>query len=238
MIAVAYKWHRLLWVAGARGMLFIHAGKRELCVKQYEQGGWIVLFDELFYRTFLEHYPNYTDCTLFDAATSIAFIPLDEEQTLELDYHGLVLVDMLGLGKGIRYLQHILDFILMTACDSYVDHETGVLDSYEARQIRELHALVELNYKTERKTTFYARRLMTTPRDLNRMVMAVRGVKLFNLILIRLMAEADALLLKRGNSVKAIALELGFGSSGHFTTYYKRYKKMTPGGFRKLVWMR
>jgi len=180
LIAVAHKWHRLLWVAGARGMLFIHAGKRELCVKQYEQGGWIVFFDELFCRTFLEHYSDYKDCALFDPATTIAYIPLDEEQTLELDYHGLVLLDMLAQGKGIRYLQHVLDFILMMASDSFLDYKTGVLN-YEARQIRELYSLIDLNYKTERKTTFYARRLMTTPRELNRMVRAVRVISLLTI---------------------------------------------------------
>jgi|GEM_PF-3151389 len=232
LIRSAPQWHRLLWIADGRGMLFVRAGS-DFHIKQYAQGGWIVLFGDVFYNTFLQHYPRYLECRLFDLDVAVAYIRLDAEQTADLDYHAMELLETLMADKGQHYRQHTLDFILMLAGDIYFDYDGAALSSREAKLLRELNGLIGANFIEHRDTEFYARKLGVTPRHLNFLLKKAQNRTVVEHIAMRTLSEACAQLLRPELRIQEIGYELGFKTPGQFSNFFKRHMGMMPKAYRK-----
>ncbi|WP_128353297.1 helix-turn-helix domain-containing protein [Pedobacter chitinilyticus] len=96
-------------------------------------------------------------------------------------------------------------------------------------------ALVDLNYRSQRRTAFYARHMAMSPKRLNRLCREEWGVgkNCFEVVMGRLLSEAEFLLLSSDMEVKAIGYELGFVTPQNFIMYFIRWRGMTPLAFRE-----
>lgn len=98
----------------------------------------------------------------------------------------------------------------------------------------ELDEILEVNFKSERSTRYYARRVGVSPRRLNALCrMWFDGKAFFAVLMERLLFEAEHRLTYSVDPIKAIAFELGFKSPQNFRMYFVRYRGISPLEFRK-----
>lgn len=99
--------------------------------------------------------------------------------------------------------------------------------------IRTFKKAVDLNYKKEHSTTFYANGLHITPDHLNRTVKAKTGKTAKEYIQSRIITEAKRLLYFSDLSNKEIAYELGFNEPANFSAFFKKQTHVSPLSFKK-----
>lgn len=92
---------------------------------------------------------------------------------------------------------------------------------------RRLICLIEINYKTQRQLAFYETEMALTRKSLNNLTLHAVGKLLSALIQERLLAEAEHLL-AQAFPIKEIAYTLGFCAQSHFSSFYKKFKGVSP----------
>ena len=93
--------------------------------------------------------------------------------------------------------------------------------------------LVEVNFKEQRRVSFYADQLNMTTKKLETLCKLNGGMTVFNCIMSRVLKEAEFLLLYSEMELKEIGYELGFSQQAHLNNFFKQQRRITPGDFRK-----
>ena len=83
------------------------------------------------------------------------------------------------------------------------------------------------------KVAEYAEMLAVTPKHLNEVIKNTIGVTAKDYIIDRILIEAKRLLLHTDDSVKMIALSIGFSEPLHFNSFFKNKMDMTPLEYRR-----
>lgn len=96
-----------------------------------------------------------------------------------------------------------------------------------------LRDLVRREMSRSRSVEFYARKLGTTPRGLNRLTRLVlnRGAKAF--IAEEVVQEARRLLASGGLAVKEVGYRLGFSEPTNWVKFFRRHAGESPASFRR-----
>lgn len=94
--------------------------------------------------------------------------------------------------------------------------------------VSDVIALIDKNYKTKMKIADYARALNLTPRTLQNRFKKATSVTINHLQQERVMKEAKRLLCTTDLNINAIATELGFNETSHFTNWFKKKAKCLP----------
>lgn len=110
--------------------------------------------------------------------------------------------------------------------------ELKLEDERQNTDLDKLSVLIDRHYQRERKVDFYAAELGMTVRKLNSLTKKHTGKKFFELLIHRLMLEAEGLL-RKDMPIKKIAYQLGFSHHGHLDNHFKKYSGFTPAEFRK-----
>ncbi len=107
------------------------------------------------------------------------------------------------------------------------------LFDYEGRDgfLNDLLALIDLHYKSQRSTAFYADQLNMSIKTLSKKVKLKLNMTTGQLVRDRLIAESKKMLLA-GLTIQDIAFDLGFEESNHFSAFFKAYSGETPTQFR------
>jgi len=106
-------------------------------------------------------------------------------------------------------------------------------DSSSDNLIRSFKAEVDLNYKREHSTSFYAGQLNITPDHLNRTIKSKIGKTSKEYIQTRIITEAKRLLYFTDLSNKEIGYELGFNEPANFSAFFKNSTQTSPSTFKK-----
>lgn len=107
------------------------------------------------------------------------------------------------------------------------------LDTSSDSLIRAFKEAVDIHFKKEHSTTFYANSLHITPDHLNRTIKAKVGETAKEYIQSRLITEAKRLLYFTDLSNKEIGYELGFNEPGNFSAFFKKCTLQSPSNFKK-----
>ncbi|HEY9169492.1 MAG TPA: helix-turn-helix transcriptional regulator [Lutibacter sp.] len=107
------------------------------------------------------------------------------------------------------------------------------IDTSGDNLIRAFKNLVDINYKKEHSTTFYANELFISPDHLNRTVKAKIGKTAKDYIQARIITEAKRLLYFTDLSNKEIGYELGFNEPANFSAFFKKSTQLSPLHFKK-----
>ncbi|MBL6446619.1 helix-turn-helix domain-containing protein [Fulvivirga sp. 29W222] len=93
--------------------------------------------------------------------------------------------------------------------------------------------MVEKNFRKLHKVSEYAGLLFLTPKHLNQVVKNTIGCTAKDYIIDRIISEAKRLLIHTHETVKQIAITLGFKEPLHFNSFFKKKVGLTPLEFRK-----
>jgi hypothetical protein len=111
---------RLMWLDEGESMVFVPSGV-SFDLDIYPSTGWIFSFNELFYRDFLDRYPQDYNCALMAKRSSdYVFIPLAVKLRIEMSELADLLVRALKEGQSELFLQAYADLILLNANQAYV----------------------------------------------------------------------------------------------------------------------
>ncbi|WP_088322704.1 AraC family transcriptional regulator [Polaribacter tangerinus] len=99
--------------------------------------------------------------------------------------------------------------------------------------VRNFKSEVDIHYKHEHSTSFYAEKLFITPDHLNRTIKAKIGKTAKDYIQTRIIIEAKRLLYFTDLSAKEIGFNLGFNEPSNFSTFFKKHTNVSPHNFKK-----
>lgn len=105
-------------------------------------------------------------------------------------------------------------------------------DGREAR-VEMLRELIGRNFRMQMQAAHYARILNLSPTHLNRIVRAVTGMTVHDLIMSRVIDEARRALVFTPATIQQIADNLGFADAAYFSRCFRRRTGQTPGAFRR-----
>lgn len=98
--------------------------------------------------------------------------------------------------------------------------------------IQDLLFLIQQHHQSNRSSTFYADKMFMSFKTLSRKVKNKLNMTVGDLIRVEIMNTAKALLPIIG--IKETAFELGFTEANHFSSFFKKYAKVTPSEFLEM----
>ena len=101
------------------------------------------------------------------------------------------------------------------------------------QQVSEFSRLLNQHFREQKTVAFYADNLHVTPNHLTAICQRVVGHPARDLVLARVMAEAQLLLHHSANSVTQIAEALGYDDASYFSRAFKKHVGSTPEAFRR-----
>lgn len=104
--------------------------------------------------------------------------------------------------------------------------------SRRAEQIETFRRLVDARYREHLPVPAYAELLGITAGQLTRLCREVLGLSSLDVINARLLHEAQRELIYTPNSIKQIAVSLGFGDEAYFGRFFRKHKGLTPREYR------
>jgi len=94
--------------------------------------------------------------------------------------------------------------------------------------------LILTNAPLQRRVSYYADKLKTTPQNLNAACRRAIGASASELLNEQILTEAKRLLIYTGNNITEIAYQLNFKDPSYFVKFFKKLQQHTPDGYRKL----
>jgi AraC-like DNA-binding protein len=130
-------------------------------------------------------------------------------------------------------LSRYLDILMMELTRIFrpSDDAAGIIGK-EQTILQNLERLIDLHYKEHQPVSFYAEHLHITTRHLNDICKQSLGKTTKELILNRLLLEAQRLLVHANLTSSQIAVELGFYDNTYFFRFFKKHAGCTPEQFR------
>jgi AraC-like DNA-binding protein len=100
-------------------------------------------------------------------------------------------------------------------------------------RIKKLEMLINEHYKIEKSNQFYAEKLNLSIRHLNRIVKNLLDQSIKEIVIDKIILEANMLLLHSTLSIKEIAEELGYEGSSYFCRLYRAKTRNSPQNYRE-----
>ncbi|MVN78706.1 helix-turn-helix domain-containing protein [Hymenobacter sp. HMF4947] len=101
------------------------------------------------------------------------------------------------------------------------------------QQVREFSRLLNQHFRQEKTVAFYADKLNVSPNHLTAICQRVVGHPARDLIVARVMADAQRRLRHSADSVAQVAAALGYDDTSYFSRAFKKHVGLTPEAFRK-----
>ena len=198
----------------------IHLLKRNKHTK-----GFVLLFSEEFYHLNVKSYDLWLEIIplLIQNGCSITLSDEDFKTVISL-------CNQIDKFKDNQIVSTYLHLIILIFQKSYEKNKTTINEySKKAHQFRKL---VEINYKKNEKSEFYANELNISVAHLTKIIKQTFAQSPSGIIKQRLLLEAKRLLFHNDYSSKEIAYSLGFNDDSYFTKFFKQNTNYTPSQFR------
>ncbi|EGV42492.1 AraC family transcriptional regulator [Bizionia argentinensis JUB59] len=142
-------------------------------------------------------------------------------------YHGNAAMKFLSIGAFLK--------LLLIECNNICAVNPANTDNDASRNniIKNFKKAVDVNYRKEHSTTYYAKQLHITPDHLTRIVKSKIGKTAKEYIQARITTEAKRLLYFTDETNKEIAYELGFNEPANFSAFFKKHTNISPSKFKK-----
>lgn len=153
------------------------------------------------------------------------------------DTHGNLfqtLIKLIQLENETKKRPAILESYLRSLFLHCIELEKAVQrDDRPDNRMQALIESVEVNFKDERKSSFYANELSLSAKRLNELTKETFGKTISQLINDRLILEAKREISCSEKPIKEISYELGFTEPSYFTRFFGKQTGFSPEDFRK-----
>lgn len=124
-------------------------------------------------------------------------------------------------------------FLFNSEREKQKQHSFKIKKSVNLDYVVAFRDLLEINYKTHKQVSYFAKKMHLTEKRLNLATKHILGKTPKEIIDERLILEAKRLLAHTSESVKKIGYELGFDEPTNFNKYFRKHNKITPTQFRE-----
>lgn len=133
-----------------------------------------------------------------------------------------------------EYIQKHRKNLLYAYMDSLVTLLISLYDKNHDvdKRVLSLLTLVEKHFVEHHNVEFYAQQVMLSEKRLNELTKSYMGLTVKQLVLQRLLLEAQRNISIGEQTFKEIAYNLGFNDSSYFTRFFKEQSGVTPEQFR------
>lgn len=123
--------------------------------------------------------------------------------------------------------------LFLIECINFCDPENKKASDIGSPLLIKFKGFVNAHFMEMHKVSEYAELLSVTPKYLNEVIKNTIGVTAKDYIIDRILIEAKRLLFHTNDSVKTIALSIGFAEPLHFNSFFKNKVDMTPLEYRR-----
>jgi len=170
-----------------------------------------------------------------DLVISPASLPTAEIKKLIIDRLNLY-KSKNNLGFYIATAHNCVEALLLDGL-LHVEENQSNKDNYKKFTsfdvVKRFRALLQKNFKSERKVSYYADKLYVTPRRLTKMTEEILGKSAKQLIIEKVVNESSILLQHSAQTVSEIAYTLGFNDEGNFSNFIKTHTLKSPKEIRQ-----
>jgi len=166
---------------------------------------------------------------LFLPFENVAFAIPDDMQAPLAHLFDLILLECGGSADIPLLLKYTTAFL--THLYRFGKHNHRIAGAEDHRLVR-LFQLMQMHYRQEKSTSFYAREIGLTPKRVNELLREKMRTTVSKLLYRLMLIEAKRELYHRQLSVKEIAYGLGFSDQSYFARFFKKQTGLTPEAFR------
>ncbi|MBL7704397.1 MAG: helix-turn-helix domain-containing protein [Taibaiella sp.] len=187
--------------------------------------GFAIVYKDQFIQKLQVLNPHFDCCSIFSQS---GVINLDAKRVNDFEF---IFRELLSNQNNTTYLlQVIATFLTKIAhLDKPVKPEHKIFDTVVAEVIE----LVDRHFKTRKTIGFYAAALNLTTRTLQNRLKKASLVSLNDLLQRRTLKEAKKLLCTGAMSIGAIATELGFKETAHFSNWFHKHAHCCPMAYKQ-----
>jgi len=166
-------------------------------------------------------------------------IHLNEEESQIIRYYSILFKATIS-GKPLRHHKEVLEALMRASTcyftDVFSQHiEIRPHNFYKSEvEFNRFFDLLSSTYPRERKVEYYAEKLNISNRHLAAICMRVSGKTALHLITEYAVKDIKRELLKPENTIKQVALKLGFDNVSCMGRYFRNFTGVSPKQFRTL----
>jgi AraC family transcriptional regulator, transcriptional activator of pobA len=221
---------------GKKQIFFVSPGQVHQVIEKEASKGFVMTFSNQFLVESAIHLSFIESLNLFqDYGQSPALQP-NNQQYSKMERYALEIFELYNgtskmkeLSKGAYLKLFLIECNNVCAINPIETNK----DKSENRIIRDFKNLVNLAYKSEHSTSYYANQLFITPDHLNRIIKTTIGKTAKEYIQSRIITEAKRLLYFSNLSNKEIGFELGFNEPANFSAFFKNCTGHSPSHFQQ-----
>lgn len=196
--------------------------------------GYVFFHSEAFYNTtYLSKKIN--DFPFFYLQTNYPVIYLKEGELLPVEALFKAIYEEYQTNLPFKFpkLNSLIDLVYIQLSRTYQEHDKVVdKQPYHYTRIKKLEKLIDENFKTKKLPKDYADLMNMTTRHLNRICQKTLNQSTGNLILKRVMIEAQRMLIHSNITVAAVADSLGYDDYSYFIRLFKKQVGESPKKFQ------
>ena len=199
--------------------------------KEKYKGQWLLFTDQFFNQ---EQSKVLNLLSIFNPIIENKLLKYDEKNEINR-YIDLLKIEYSKEANNFLVLQNLLyTFLLKLENIAQEQYSMSKIDKTQDVYYVFIQ-LLEHNFKTEHRASYYAKQLNVTPKKINSILKESIGKTVSELIADRVIIEAKRLLAYSRKSVKEIAFDLGFEDNHYFSRTFKNHTLLSPEHFRSII---
>ncbi|MCX8523283.1 AraC family transcriptional regulator [Chryseobacterium formosus] len=159
------------------------------------------------------------------------------------DYNKIILIERLKKFSAIdeenifiSAAHNAIESLILDA-HLHIDHKNDPKEDHlhSVSLVNRFTVILQRDYKTEKKVSYYASELRVSSRKLTDMTEFVYGKSAKQMIIEKVTFECEKAIKFSNNTLSEIAFDLGFKDEGNFSNFVKKHSGKKPSDMRELV---
>ncbi|MCX8534087.1 helix-turn-helix domain-containing protein [Chryseobacterium luquanense] len=159
------------------------------------------------------------------------------------DYNKIILIERLKKFSAIdeenifiSAAHNAIESLILDA-HLHIDHKNDPKEDHlhSVSLVNRFTVLLQRDYKTQKKVSYYASELRVSSRKLTDMTEFVYGKSAKQMIIEKVTFECEKAIKFSNNTLSEIAFDLGFKDEGNFSNFVKKHSGKKPSDMRELV---
>ncbi|MEM7102755.1 MAG: helix-turn-helix transcriptional regulator [Bacteroidota bacterium] len=195
----------------------------------------IIFTDDFFCRTTADTKFLYNSI-LFHDLLSVSKISMTEKASQFEHIFSLMMAELTtpnDKSQGVILKNLLHNFLLLSERERRSQGFKEIKNDANLEHVMLFKDLLENDFRSHKKVSYYAEKLLVTPKRLNRATSTVLGLTPKEMIKDRVLLEAKRLLAYTNDSVKSIGYSLGYDEPTNFIKSFRKNTDSTPIEFRE-----